>query len=79
MIRNVQKMTFRTLANITSYCANLGYVNNQLIDHLEREIVKRLKQTTEFKSLLEKSEDDDNYTLFQGAKSATEIGKKTIL
>lgn len=54
IIRNIQKMSFRSLANIANYCANLNYVNNMLMDQIEREIVKKLKKSPEFQNLLRK-------------------------
>jgi len=56
IIKNCQKLSFRNLANITNFCANLNYVNATLFDHLEREFIKRLKTTPEFQSILNDSE-----------------------
>jgi len=54
IIRNIQKMSFRSLANIANYCANLNYVNHMLMDQIEREIVKKLKRSPDFQNLLRK-------------------------
>jgi len=35
-------MSFRNVANITSYCANLDYNNKGLLDTIQKEILKRL-------------------------------------
>jgi len=58
IVKKAQDLSFRTLANITNFCANLNYVNHTLFDHLEREFVRRLKKTPEFQKILNDSGDE---------------------
>jgi len=44
-IKNIESLSFRMLALLTSYCVNLEYLNTELINCLESEILKRMKNS----------------------------------
>lgn len=43
IIENIQTFSIRNIANIVTYCSSLNYINNRLLETLEREILKQLK------------------------------------
>jgi len=69
-------MSFRMLANIANYCANLNYVNGMLMDQIEREIVKKLKKSPEFQNLLNKTTGENVGLLKDVAEESNHFPKK---
>lgn len=41
--KQLKQHSFRTLANFIAYFSNLEYLNQELFERIERELVKRLK------------------------------------
>jgi hypothetical protein len=75
VIKNIKKMTFRNITNIANFCANLNYLNPLLMDAIERELIIRLKNTSEFKSLLEDDEEATPLGLKESKQEETQESK----
>ena len=73
-MEHIKKLSLRNIANITNYCADLGYLNYILLDILEKEIIKRLKMTPEFQSLLRGDIESDIMTLLGRQSEKTSEG-----